>query len=353
MDFEFHDDFTRLRVDMHLNLLKITYPESIMPEEWQADDFMSSDVQWLLADFAIDLDKRWKQRESKCLKDRLSHERDAFCEGQRDRNLFMFVSPIWMNHIYGEPKPSMGGIPASLIRDDQLDPEQQELRLREHSFYRWVCFQIDLFAIRGNLRPRHRSWFPYFISNFFPEEDPMSDLLDRSEDGVSVSDLKKLLPDPEFNQYDIIPPEWKVDECMSIEIQSLFRDLAIDLDSRWRGIRSQSRNHVAMDFQRRAEEQLEEQFFTTVSPAWQKSVYGESIPSSGWFPMPMDDRLDPDRLENYQRDQIFFHWACFQLDLFAIRNNLTPRSIYWFPESFRQYTDDLDGTYTDDLDASF
>ena len=145
MDFEFHDDFTiNNRVDMHLNLLKITYPESIMPEEWQADDFMSSDVQWLLADFAIDLDKRWKQRESKCLKDRLSHERDAFCEGQRDRNLFMFVSPIWMNHIYGEPKPSMGGIPASLIRDDQLDPEQQELRLRDSIFivgcvFRSIC----------------------------------------------------------------------------------------------------------------------------------------------------------------------------------------------------------------------
>ena len=173
-------------------------------------------------------------------------------------------------------------------------------------------------------------------------------MLDRTGGLIPVSELRNLLPDPDFNQYDIMPPEWKLDECMSTEIQLLFRDLAVDLNSRWEGIRSRSRNHVAMDFQRRAEAQLEEQFFTTVSPEWQKSVYGESIPSSAWFPMPMDDRLDPDRLENYQRDQIFFHWACFQLDLFAIRNNLTPRGIYWFPESFREYTDDLNDPDTDD-----
>ena len=65
---------------------------------------------------------------------------------------------------------------------------------------------------------------------------------------------------------------------------------------------------LPMDFQRRAEEQLEEQFFTTVSPAWQKSAVINTIIRP--LPMPMDDRLDPDRLENYQRDaRIFSIWS--------------------------------------------
>lgn len=346
MNCEFIDDGRESRISERINALKSRYPEYIMPDEWQVDEFMSSDVQWLLAGFAIDLDERWQQRENKCLKDRLSHERDACCEGQRDRDLFMFLSPVWMNHIYGEAKPAMGGIPPSLIRDDQLDPEQQELRLRGRSFYRWVCFQIDLFAIRRNFRPRHESWFPNFII-FPPIEDPIYDFLERNEHGFSISEFDKLRSVPELNQYDIMPPEWKLDECMSTEIQLLFRDLAIDLDRRRKPM------GVACEITNRYSAQLERDFFNTVSPTWQKTVYGESIPSFDWFPIPMDDRLDPDRLENYQRDQIFFHWACFQLDLFAIRNNLTPRSIYWFPESFRPYTDDLDGTYPDDLDASF